>query len=77
MICECCLADLSNKPNYATLLVNKDGVVFTWIYCDVHCLANDWQPECVDCTRDHGFDIVFTMACFLNGHQRLWIDDKE
>jgi len=43
MICECCLADLSNKPNYATLLVNKDGVVFTWIYCDVHCLANDWQ----------------------------------
>jgi len=36
-----------------------------------------WYPECVDCTRDHGFDIVFTMACFLNGHQRLWIDDKE
>jgi len=43
MICECCLADLTNKPNYATLLVNRDGVVFTWIYCDVHCLANDWQ----------------------------------
>jgi len=43
MICECCLADLTNKPNYATLLVNREGVVFTWIYCDVHCLANDWQ----------------------------------
>jgi len=36
-----------------------------------------WYPECVNCTRDLGFDIVFTMACFLNGHQRLWIDDKE
>jgi len=40
-------------------------------------MSGKWYPECVDCTRDHGFDIVFTIACLLNGHQRLWIDDKE
>jgi hypothetical protein len=31
-------------------------------------------PECVDCTKHHGFDVVFTISCFLNGHERLWID---
>jgi len=36
-----------------------------------------YYPECVDCTDYHGFDIVFTMACFLNGHERLWIQDEE
>jgi len=36
-----------------------------------------YYPECVDCTRHHGFDIVFTMSCFLGGHERLWIADKE
>jgi hypothetical protein len=36
-----------------------------------------YYPECVDCTKHHGFDIVFTMACFLNGHERLWIEDDE
>jgi len=36
-----------------------------------------WFPECVDCTNHYGFDIVFTIACFLNGHQRLWIDMDE
>ena len=36
-----------------------------------------YYPECVDCTRHHGFDIVFSMSCFLNGHERLWIADKD
>ena len=30
--------------------------------------------ECVDCSQEHGFDVVFTMACFLNGHQRLMLE---
>ena len=36
-----------------------------------------YYPECVNCTKDHGFDIVFTMSCFLSGHERLWIADKD
>jgi hypothetical protein len=36
-----------------------------------------YYPECVDCTNHHGFDIVFTMSCFLNGHERLWIADED
>tara|TARA_R110000824_G_scaffold395695_1_gene596568 strand:- start:542 stop:727 length:186 start_codon:yes stop_codon:yes gene_type:complete len=36
-----------------------------------------YYPECVDCTRHHGFDIVFTMSCFISGHERLWIADEE
>jgi hypothetical protein len=36
-----------------------------------------YYPECIDCTRHHGFDIVFTMSCFMSGHKRLWIGDEE
>jgi len=36
-------------------------------------------PECSNCTHDNGFDIVYTMACFLAGHQqlRIWIGEEE
>ena len=46
----------------------KDGIATV--------VSGKWFPECVDCTRRHGFDIVFTMACFLAGHERLWIADE-
>jgi len=36
-----------------------------------------YYPECIDCTKNMGFDIVFTMSCFFNNHTRLWIADKE
>lgn len=32
-------------------------------------------PECVDCTKHYGYDVVFTMACFLNGHKQLILED--
>jgi len=36
-----------------------------------------YYPECVDCTKNIGMDIVFTMRCFMLGHERLWIEDDE
>ena len=30
--------------------------------------------ECLTCTEHHGFDVVFTMPCFLNGHQRMMVE---
>ena len=36
-------------------------------------------PECKTCTNEHGFDIVYTMSCFLGDHERLvlWIGEEE
>jgi len=40
-------------------------------------MSGKYYPECVCCTQEYGFDMIYTIACFLNGHQRLWIDDEE
>jgi len=30
-------------------------------------------PECVECSHEYGFDVVFGMSCWLHGHTRLTI----
>ena len=35
------------------------------------------MPECVECTRAAGFDVVFTMSCWLADHTRLVIEMEE
>lgn len=40
--CESCGKEIV-KTNYATLVVNKDNVIFTWTYCDAYCIAKGWN----------------------------------
>ena len=45
--CDYCGRDLSSKADYCTLVIHrsKKNVIFPIAYCDVACLAADWQAS--------------------------------
>ena len=44
-ICDFCGRDLTGKKDYATLVIHRSeqSVIFPIPYCDVTCLAADWE----------------------------------
>jgi hypothetical protein len=45
--CDYCGRDLTAKSDYCTLVVHRSNqnVIFPIAYCDVACLAADWQAS--------------------------------